>query len=290
MILLELKNIRKQYNIKKGLLGPRQTTIKAVDDVSLTVHQGESLGLVGESGSGKTTLAKIILKLEEPDQGKIFFEGKDISKVKGKKLKEYRRQCQMIFQDPYSSLDPRWTIRKIMFEAFQLDEAKYKTSSSKEKRSAELLKSVGLSGNIFNRYPHEFSGGERQRIAIARSLVLEPKLLILDEAVSSLDMIVQGQILELLEDLKKKYNLTLIFITHNLRVVKKVSQETAVMCQGKIVEQASTTEIFKNPLHLYTKQLLSAALTYQTDQSATEIQIKSEGRLVEKNKGHFILE
>ena len=289
-MLLELKNIKKKFKIKKGILGPTQTVIQAVDDVSLSIKKGESLGLVGESGSGKSTLAKIILKLEESDQGKIFFEGKEVTKAKGKVLKDYRRQCQMIFQDPYSSLDPRWNIRRVMFEAFHLDKEKYKTINAKEKRSSELLKSVGLDQNILSRYPHEFSGGERQRIAIARALVLEPKLLVLDEAVSSLDMIVQGQILSLLEDLKRRYDLTLIFITHNLRVVKKVSQVTAVMCQGKIVEQAPTPEIFRNPLHKYTKQLLSAALTYKTDQNAAEIEINSKGQLVEKAKGHFILE
>lgn len=290
MMLLELKNIKKQYKIKKGILGPTQTIVRAVDDVSLVVRKGESLGLVGESGSGKTTLAKIILKLEDPDQGQIFFEDKEITNAKGKRLREYRKSCQMIFQDPYSSLDPRWNIRRIMFEAFHLDKERYQTQESKEKRCVQLLKSVGLDQNVLSRFPHEFSGGERQRIAIARALVLEPKLLVLDEAVSSLDMIVQGQILKLLEELKRKFDLTLIFITHNLRVVRKVSQQTAVMCQGKIVEQALTEEIFRDPLHAYTRQLLKAALTYQSEPNMTGISISQESKLVEKNKGHFVLE
>lgn len=288
-MLLELKNIKKQFLMNKGILGPAKTIVRAVDDISLMIQENVNLGLVGESGSGKTTLARIILKLQDPDQGKIFFEGKDISRARGQKLKDFRRQCQMIFQDPYSSLDPRWSIRRILLEAFTLDKIKYKSSASKMSRIEELLKAVGLDKNMLGRFPHEFSGGERQRIAIARALVLNPKLLILDEAVSSLDMIVQAQILDLLHELQGKFNLTYIFITHNLRVVKKVSQTIAVMYQGRIVEQAPTEEIFSNPLHAYTKQLLSAALTYQVS-TESEIVLSSTSSLIEKSKGHFVLE
>lgn len=288
-MLLELRNIKKQFLMNKGIFGPAKTIVRAVDDVSLTIQENVNVGLVGESGSGKTTLARIILKLQDPDQGKILFEGKDISKAKGQQLKDFRRQCQMIFQDPYSSLDPRWTIRRILLEAFTLDKVMHKSSASKISRIEELLKAVGLDKNILGRFPHEFSGGERQRIAIARALVLNPKLLILDEAVSSLDMIVQAQILDLLQELRGKFNLTYIFITHNLRVVRKVSQTIAVMYQGRIVEQAPTEEIFANPLHAYTRQLLSAALTYQVS-TESEIVLSSKSSLIEKSKGHFVLE
>lgn len=289
-MLLELKNIQKQFLMNKGILDRAKTIVRAVDDVTLTVRENVNLGLVGESGSGKTTLARIMLKLQDPDQGKIFFEGKDVTKIKGQKLKDFRRQCQMIFQDPYSSLDPRWTIRRILLEAFTLDKVIYKSLANKVNRIEELLKAVGLDKNILGRFPHEFSGGERQRIAIARALVLNPKLLILDEAVSSLDMIVQAQILDLLHTLQGKFHLTYIFITHNLRVVKKVSQTIAVMYQGRIVEQAPTEEIFSHPLHAYTKQLLSAALTYQMSNAESEIVLSSPSSLIEKSKGHFVLE
>ena len=288
-MLLEFRNIEKVFKVKKGILDSKSVLVRAVDGVNLNVNEGENLGLVGESGSGKTTLARMMLKLYKPDQGEMLFQGKNIFKMSGQVLKQYRKNCQMIFQDPYSSLDPRWNVKRIMLEGFTLDPTKFQTAEVKEERIKTLLKAVGLKDDILERFPHEFSGGERQRIAIARALVLNPKLLILDEAVSSLDMIVQAQILDLLKDLQSKFHLTYVFITHNLRIVKKISHRIAVMYQGKIVELASTREIFENPLHPYTKQLLSAALTYQLPQRIEEVVLPQCAKLTEVLSGHFVL-
>ena len=287
-MLLELKNIKKYFPLRKGILEREKSYVKAVDGINLKIIPGENLSLVGESGSGKTTVARLVLKLLRPDEGSILWEGEDITALREGQFRAYRRHIQMVFQDPYSSLDPRFTIRAIMKEAMTLERLQYGSFGQVEKRSRELLEAVNLSGSILDRYPHEFSGGERQRIAIARALVLNPKLLILDEAVSSLDVIIQEQLIKLLLDLQKKFYMTYFFISHNLKIVKKISHMIAVMYHGKIVEYGAARAIFVNPLHPYTQQLLSAAFEYKVAQEK-EIELPAEGSLVEEQEGHWVL-
>jgi oligopeptide transport system ATP-binding protein len=290
MALIEINNVKKYFTLKKSILGQPKDVIKAVDGVNLLVNSKENVGIVGESGSGKTTLARMIMRLYAPDSGTVLFEGNNIHKLRGKKLRAFRQGCQMIFQDPYSSLDPRWSIRHILDEAFELDKIKYKTRGLKDERIKDILPLVGLKEDILRRYPHEFSGGERQRIAILRALLVGPRLLILDEAVSSLDRIVQEQIIELLKKLQNELDLTYLFITHNLRAVRKISHRIVVMYQGKIVESAKTEDIFKNPIHPYTQQLLAAAITYRLPDGETVIYLPSNGKLVEREQEHFVLQ
>ncbi len=286
-MLLELKNIRKYFLVKKDLFGKTQDVVRAVDDVSLTLSSGEHLGLVGESGSGKTTLGRIILKLVPIDSGEIFFDGQDITTFSSHRMRPFRKNLQMVFQDPFSSLDPRYTIRNILKEAMILENNNY-NSKEQEKGMLDCLNAVGLSADCLNRFPHEFSGGERQRIAIARALMMNPKLLILDEAASSLDVLVQQQILDLLNDLQRKFNITYLSISHNLRIVRRLCHRIAVMWRGKIVELAATPEIFNNPLHPYTQELLSAAVAYKSIKH-DEIRFSGNMRLIDKGKGHFVL-
>ncbi len=288
-MLLELKNIKKYFPVNKNFLGKPTGVVRAVDDVSVSMAEGENLSLVGESGSGKTTLARIVIKLLAQDSGTIQLNGEDVTKVKKQKLKAFRRNVQMVFQDPYSSLDPRYSIRSVIKEAFSLDKNKFKTESAQEERISELIKAVRLKENMLNRFPHEFSGGERQRIAIARALVMNPKLLILDEAVSSLDVIIQQEVLDLLKELQGRFQLSYLFISHNLRVVRKISQRIAVMYQGKIVELAPTEGIFNNPLHPYTKELLSSALEYKSRRKEAAITLNPRAQLWDQGGGHFVL-
>ncbi len=256
-ILLEVRDLRKYYPVTKGFIFQRQVgAVKAVDDISFFIRKGETLGLVGESGCGKTTTGRVILRLQEPTRGEALFEGRDIFKLGKEELRRMRRDMQIIFQDPYSSLNPRMTIGDIIGEPLEI----HNLARGKEKvrRVQELLEVVGLSPYHANRYPHEFSGGQRQRIGIARALAVNPKLIIADEPVSALDVSIQAQVLNLLEELQKEFGLTYLFIAHDLSVVKHISDRIAVMYLGKIVELADTEELFSNPQHPYTEALLSA--------------------------------
>ena len=286
--LFQLKGLKKYFPVRKGFLSRTQGFVKAVDDVTLTIRRQENWGVVGESGSGKSTLAKLLLKFFPVDQGSILFKGEDTAQFQKNQLRHYRKNIQMVFQDPYSSLDPRYTLRRILQEAIVLDPKSYANFTQREKRMREILEAVGLKADMLNRYPHEFSGGERQRIAIARALIVNPQVLILDEAVSSLDVLVQEQILNLLLQLQKRFDVTYIFISHNLKVVKRMSQRIAVMYQGKIVELGSTEDIFNNPLHFYTRELLSAAVDYKV-MAKESIVMNPHARLVDQGGGHCVL-
>ena len=293
-MLLELKNIKKYFHVSHGIFGLGHEVVRAVDGVDLNISSGENLGLVGESGSGKTTLGRIILQLYPVDEGTIIFEGKDITHLTARELRPLRKSFQMVFQDPYSSLDPRYTVGNILREALelkQLAEGQKGLSAAEELQQMEAaLISVGLNGNCMERFPHEFSGGERQRIAIARALLMNPKLLILDEAVSSLDVLIQQQIIRLLQDLQRRYKLTYLFISHNLRVIRKLCSRVAIMYQGKIVELGATKDIFENPLHPYTQELLAAAIEYKTHARNWKVEWTANSRLIDKGNGHFVID
>ncbi len=255
--LLEIREIRKYYPVRSGILSRQAGELKAVEGVSLEINEGETLGLVGESGSGKTTLGKVIIRLEEPTQGEVLFRGRNIFSLKGDELKSYRMQVQMIFQDPSASLDPRMTTGDSIGEALLIHGME--DEGERMRRVGELLKEVGLEASDASRYPHEFSGGQKQRIGIARALVLRPILIIADEPVSALDISVQAQILNLLSELKNDHGLSLLFIAHNMGVIRSLCDRVAVMKAGRIVETGSVEEVFTSPQHPYTKALLDAA-------------------------------
>ncbi|WP_347356608.1 dipeptide ABC transporter ATP-binding protein [Bdellovibrio sp.] len=255
-IILEAKNIKKHFPIKKGLLLREVASVKAVDDVSLVVHKGETLGLVGESGCGKSTLGRTLIRLYEPTAGDINFDGQDFLKLKGEELRKKRKNMQMIFQDPYASLDPRMTVGQIIRQPMDIHNSG--SAAERDQRVLELIELVGLRKAHVNRYPHEFSGGQRQRISIARAIALNPELIICDEPVSALDVSIQAQILNLLKDLQEKLKLTYVFISHDLSVIEHTCDRIAVMYLGKIVEIASRDELFKNPQHPYTQALIGA--------------------------------
>ncbi len=256
-ILVEVKNLKKYFPITRGIIFQRHVgDIKAVDGVSFFIRRGETLGLVGESGCGKTTTGRTILQLYRPTAGEVFFEGQNLCEMKGEKLRRMRKKMQMIFQDPYASLNPRMTVGNIIGEPLEV----HNIAKGKEKmeRVQELLRIVGLNPYFINRYPHEFSGGQRQRIGIARALALNPSFIICDEPISSLDVSIQAQIMNLLEDLQEKFGLTYLFIAHDLAVVRHVSDRVAVMYLGKLVELTDRDTLYREPLHPYTKALLSA--------------------------------
>lgn len=254
--LLRVENLVKYYPIKGGLLGRTVSQVHAVDDVSFTIHAGETLGLVGESGCGKSTIGRQLAGLEKPTSGKVFYQGQELSKLSGKEMRSIRTQIQMVFQDNYSALNPRKTIFNILSEPMLYH--KLVTRATAEKRVDQLLDMVGLPKSAKARYPHEFSGGQRQRIGIARALSLEPKLIICDEPVSALDVSVQAQILNLFRDLQKELDLSYLFIGHGLAAVNYVSDRIAVMYLGQIMEIAPAKELFERPLHPYTKALCEA--------------------------------
>jgi len=255
--LVKLENLKKYYPVKKGVLGQKKQFVKAVDDLSLEVYEGEVLGIVGESGCGKSTTGKLIARLIEPSEGKILFQGKDISKFKRSEMRSIRKDMQVVFQDPYASLNPRMTVGEIIAEPLVVH-GLTKTKEELNNRVAELLRLVGMDSYHSVRYPHEFSGGQRQRIGIARALAVEPKLIIADEPVSALDVSIQSQVLNLLTELKDKFNLTYIFIAHDLSVVEHISDRVGVMYLGNLVEMSDKKDLYKNPLHPYTQALLSA--------------------------------
>lgn len=251
--ILEVRGLKKYFSTPKGML-------QAVDDVSFTVERGKTLGIVGESGCGKSTTGRSILRLIEPTAGEVFFEGRNIAKLSKKEMRKLRKDMQIIFQDPFSSVDPRMSVGEIIAEPIRIN-GLIKDKAELEKRVAELMDIVGLAPRLINSYPHELDGGRRQRIGIARALALNPKFIVCDEPVSALDVSIQAQILNLLKKLQKDMGLTYIFITHNLSVVNHFSDDIAVMYLGKVIEKAPAEELFANPIHPYTKALLSAIPT-----------------------------
>ena len=255
--LLRVKNLKKYFPIRGGLFSQEVARVHAVDDVTFDIMRGETLGLVGESGCGKSTTGRCILRLIEPTAGEVWFGDQNVTTLDKRSLRHLRRDMQIIFQDPYASLNPRMTVGSIIGEALVIHKLA-KTKREREERVVHLLETVGLSADHLRRYPHEFSGGQRQRIGIARALAVSPKLIVADEPVSALDVSIQAQVINLLEDLQKQFNLTYLFIAHDLSVVEHISTRVAVMYLGKVVEIAPAKELYNNPKHPYTEALLSA--------------------------------
>lgn len=272
--LLEVKNLSKSFPIKKGFLSRETDWLRAVNNVSFSVYKGETLAIVGESGCGKSTTRKLILNLEEADSGEVIYRGNDILQLKKEEMRLLRKKIQVIFQDPYASLNPKWRIGKIIEEPLKIHH--YGTPDERRKRVEELLEHVGINPNFYDRYPHEFSGGQRQRIGIARALALEPEIIIADEPVSALDVSIQAQILNMFKRLQKEFGLTYIFISHDLSVVKHISDRVGVMYLGEIVEIAKTEDLYHNPKHPYTKALLSSIPLPNPKLEQGIIQLKGE--------------
>ncbi|MDQ0351417.1 oligopeptide/dipeptide ABC transporter ATP-binding protein [Alkalibacillus filiformis] len=270
--LLEIKGLKKYFELGGGLFKQKQQ-VKAVDDLTFNVKKGETLGIVGESGCGKSTMGRALLQLQKPTSGEVYYEGQDIAQLNGKQLRKLRKDIQIIFQDPFASLNPRMTVGAMLTEIV----ATHEIVPKKERQSyvQNLLEEVGLKAEAYWKYPHEFSGGQRQRVSIARALAVQPKLIICDEAVSALDVSVQAQVLNLLQKLKRKHQLTYIFISHDLSVVKHISDRVGVMYLGKMVELADEDSIYENPAHPYTQALFSA-IPDITEDHKERIQLKGD--------------
>jgi len=267
-VLLEVRNLKKYFKTPKGML-------HAVDDVSFTIEKGKTLGVVGESGCGKSTTGRTILRLTEPTSGEVLFEGKDIGKLSGSEMRKKRTEMQIIFQDPFSSLNPRKTVCETIMEPLKLNHI-LNNSSERMERVLEIMETVGLAHRLVNAYPHELDGGRRQRIGIARALALNPKFIVCDEPVSALDVSIQAQILNLMNELQEKMDLTYMFITHDLSVVNHFSDDIAVMYLGKLIEKAPSEELFANPTHPYTKALLSAIPVPSLHKKRERVLLKGE--------------
>ncbi len=257
-VLVKVENLKKYFPITRGIVFQKEIgAVRAVDDISFEIHRGETLGLVGESGCGKSTTGRTIIQLYRPTSGKVYYEDRDLTTLKGGDLRHLRRNMQIIFQDPYASLDPRMTVGNIIAEPLEIHGIG-KSKKERRERVKELLRLVGLNPYFINRYPHEFSGGQRQRIGVARALALEPEFIVCDEPISALDVSIQAQVVNLLEELQDSLGLTYLFIAHDLSMVRHISDRTAVMYLGKLVELAEREELYNNPLHPYTQALLSA--------------------------------
>ncbi|MBS4205335.1 ABC transporter ATP-binding protein [Lederbergia citrea] len=272
--LLKVDGLKQYFPIKGGFLGRTVNHVKAVDDISFTVYEGETVSIVGESGCGKSTTGRAILRLEEPTEGKVTFKDVDLASLSKREMRKYRKDLQIIFQDPYASINPRQTVADILTEAMEIQNAVPK--EKRRERVLELLETVGLNEYQADRYPHEFSGGQRQRIGIARALSVDPKLIICDEAVSALDVSIQAQVLNLLQELQDEYHLTYLFISHDLGVVRHISDRVIVMYLGKIVEIADKNSLFDSPKHPYTKALLSAIPVPDPEHASSQIVLKGD--------------
>jgi oligopeptide transport system ATP-binding protein len=272
--ILTIKNLKKYYDVNKSIFSRTNEYVHAVDDVSFSVKKGYTLGIVGESGCGKTTVGKSIVKLLDPTAGQIIYKKQDISQYSRKQMKPLRKELQIIFQDPFSSLNPRFTVRNIV-GAF-LDVHRIGTKTDRDKNIAQVLDKVGINPDYMNRYPHEFSGGQRQRIGIARALTANPQLIVADEPVSALDVSVQAQVINLLQDLKKELNLTYIMISHDLAVINQMADEVMVMYLGKIVEKSNVDHLLDQPLHPYTQALLSAIPIPDPDQKRDQVILQGD--------------
>ena len=273
-VLLEARHVKEWFPVRGGLLGRNTRYVKAVDDVSLTVRAGETLGVVGESGCGKSTLARVMLRLIEPTGGEVLFEGKNMTTANKAELRRMRRDIQIIFQDPYASLDPRQRVGDMLTEPLTIHGLA--RGEAAKRRVLELLELVGLPADSVRKFPHEFSGGQRQRLCIARALAVDPKLIVCDECVSALDVSIQAQIINLLMKLQRRLGIALVFVSHDLRVVRHISTNVAVMYLGRVVEYAPTEELFSNPAHPYTRALLSAVPLPDPDAQAQRIVLKGE--------------